>query len=144
LICSVGGHFKQLLKLSDAWTGTEHFFVLFYKPIIDTFLRQQRVYLVCSPERNPLLFIRNFLQSLWVFARTRPDVILSTGAGMAIAMCYIGKIFGKKIVYVEDWCIIDRPSWTGRAVYWISDLFVVQREQLKRHYPKAVFGGELF
>jgi UDP-N-acetylglucosamine:LPS N-acetylglucosamine transferase len=73
-----------------------------------------------------------------------PDVVISTGAGVAIAMCYIAKLFGKKIIYIEDWCIVEKPSVTGRAVYPISDLFIIQRDHLKRFYPKAVFGGELF
>ena len=144
LICSVGGHFKQLLKLASAWEGCEYFFVLFYKPVIDSFLKKERVYLVYSPERNPFLFILNIFQSLIVFLKARPDVVISTGAGVAIAMCYIAKLFGKKVIYVEDWCVVEHPSLTGRAVYPISDLFIIQRDYLKKFYPKAIFGGELF
>ena len=144
LICSVGGHLKQLLKLSDAWKGTEYFYVLFYKPIIDSFRQQERVYLVVSPERSLPLFVLNALQSAWVFLRTRPDVVISTGAGVAIATCYIAKLFGKRIVYVEDWCQVDSPGLTGRIIYPIAGLFFIQRESLRRFYPKAVFGGELF
>lgn len=144
LICSVGGHFKQMLKLQKAWEGTDHFYVLFYKPVLDSFLKENKVYLVWSPERNPLLFLVNILQSLIIFLKTRPDVVISTGAGVAIAMCYIAKMFRKKVIYVEDWCIVENPSFTGRAVYPISDLFIVQRKDLRKFYPKAVFGGELF
>lgn len=144
LICSVGGHFKQLLKLAAAWEGCEYFFVLFYKPVIDSFLKKERVYLIHSPERNPFLFILNIFQSLIVFLKARPDVVISTGAGVAIAMCYIAKLFGKKVIYVEDWCVVEHPSLTGRAVYPISDLFIIQRDYLKKFYPKAIFGGELF
>lgn len=144
LICSVGGHFKQMLKLVPAFKGHEYFFVIFYKPVIESFLKKEKVYLVVSPERNPFLFILNFFQSLVFFLKARPDVVVSTGAGVAIAMCYIAKLFGKKVIYVEDWCIVDHPSVTGRAVYPVSDLFIIQREHLKTFYPKAVFGGELF
>ena len=79
-----------------------------------------------------------------MFLRTRPDVVISTGAGVAIATCYIAKLFGKRIVYVEDWCQVERPGLTGRIIYPIADLFIIQRESLRRFYPKAVFGGELF
>lgn len=144
LICSVGGHFKQMLKLASAWEGHNCFYVLFYKPVIDSFMKREKVYLVSSPERNPFMFLINIIQSLIVFIRTRPDVVISTGAGVAIAMCYIAKIFGKKVIYIEDWCIVDNPSLTGRIIYPISDLFIIQREHLKKFYPKSVFGGELF
>ena len=144
LVCSVGGHFKQLLKLAPAWEGADYFFVLFYKPIIDQFLKKENVHLVVSPERNPVMFAINIVQSLWVFLKTRPDVVVSTGAGVAIAMCYIAKLFKKQVIYVEDWCIVEEPSLTGRIVYPISDLFIIQRPHLKKFYPNAVYGGELF
>lgn len=144
LVCSVGGHFKQMLKVAPAWDGCDYFYVLFYKPVIDSFLKNEKVYLIVSPERNPFLFILNFCQSLIVFFKTRPDVVISTGAGMAIAMCYIAKLFGKKIVFIEEWCLVERPSVTGRIIYPISDLFIIQRAHFKKYYPKSVFGGELF
>ena len=144
LVCSVGGHFKQLLKITPAWENCNYFYMLFYKPVIDSFLKKENVFLVTSPERNPVLFILNIFQSLIVFLKTWPDVVISTGAGVAIAICYIAKIFQKKIIYIEDWCIVEHPSVTGRAVYPIADLFIIQREHLKKFYPKATFGGELF
>jgi UDP-N-acetylglucosamine:LPS N-acetylglucosamine transferase len=144
LVCSVGGHFKQLLKLTEAWENCKYFYVLFYKPVIDSFLKKEKVYLVTSPERNPILFILNIIQSLFVFLKTWPDVVISTGAGVAIAICYIAKLFQKKVIYIEDWCIVEQPSVTGRVVYPIADLFIIQREHLKKFYPKATFGGELF
>ena len=144
LICSVGGHFKQMLKLSNAWEGCDYFYVLFYKPVIDSFIKKEKVYLVISPERNPFLFVLNFFQSLIIFFKTRPDVVISTGAGVAIAMCYIARLFRKKVVYIEDWCIVEHPSLTGRAIYPISDLFIIQREHLRKFYHRAIYGGELF
>lgn len=143
-ICSVGGHFKQLIKISSAYEGYDYYFVLFYKPVIDTFMKKEKVYLICSPERNPFLFILNIIQSFKVFSITRPDAIISTGAGVAIAMCYIAKLFRKKIIYIEDWCHVEKPSLSGRIIYPISDMFIIQREQLRKFYPKAVFGGEIF
>jgi beta-1,4-N-acetylglucosaminyltransferase len=144
LICSVGGHFKQLLKLQKAWIGADHFYVLFYKPVLDSFLKEHKAYLVWSPERNPFLFLVNIFQSLIIFLKTWPDVVVSTGAGVAIAMCYIAKLFRKKVVYIEDWCVVSNPSLTGRIVYPVSDLFIIQRKSLMQFYPKAIFGGELF
>jgi UDP-N-acetylglucosamine:LPS N-acetylglucosamine transferase len=144
LTCSVGGHFKQMLALKDAWASCDVFYVLMYKPVIETFRKKNRVYIVTSPERNPFLFARNIIESLIIFARTRPDVVVSTGAGVTIALCYIAKLFRRKVVYIEDWCIVDVPSVTGRALYPVADLFIIQREQLRRFYPRAVYGGELF
>ena len=136
--------FKQMLKIAPAWEGFEQYFVLFYKPVIDSFIKKEKVYLVVSPERNPILFIINIFQSFLLFIKTKPDIIISTGAGVAIAMCYIGKLFKRKIIYIEDWCIVDNPSMSGRLIYPIADLFIIQREHLKEFYPQAVYGGEIY
>lgn len=144
VICSVGGHFKQMLKISKAWKKYDYFYVLIDKPILNSFSQKEKVYIVTSPERDPWLFIKNLSESLKIFLQTKPDVVISTGAGVAIAMCYIAKLFAKKVIFIEDWCIVEHPSVTGRVVYPIADLFIIQREHLKRYYPKAIFGGELF
>lgn len=49
---------------------------------------------------------------------------------------------GAKTVYIEVFDRIDRPTLTGKIVYPITDLFVVQWKEMKKIYPKAVnLGG---
>ena len=143
LVCSTGGHIKQLLMLRSAYEKYDHFYVLFYKEAIKNFIKENKVYLVTSPERSPLLFLVNVLQELWVYLKERPQVVISTGAGVAVAICYIVKLFGGKVIFIEDWCIVSQRSLSGRIIYPISDLFIIQREYLKKLYPKAVYGGEI-
>lgn len=143
LVCSTGGHIKQLLMLKPAYENYDYFYVLFYKEAIKNFIKENKVYLVTSPERNPLMFLINIFQELWVYLRERPNVVISTGAGVAVAICCIVKIFGGKVIFVEDWCVVTKPSLSGRIIYPISNLFIVQRRSLKKFYPKAVYGGEL-
>ena len=143
LVCSTGGHIKQLWMLKSAYEKYDHFYILFYKEAIKNFIRENKVYLVTSPERNPLLFLINIFQELWVYLRERPNVVVSTGAGVAVAISYVVKIFGGKVIFVEDWCVVTKPSLSGRIIYPISDLFIIQRKSLKKSYPKAVYGGEL-
>ncbi len=144
LVSSAGGHFKQLIKISPAWKEYERFYVLFYRPTLDSFKEKEKVFFVINPSRNIFLFMANFFQSLYIFLREMPDLVISTGAGVAVAMCYIAKAFGRKVIFVEDWCVVNKPSLAGRFIYPVCDLFIVQRESLKEFYPRAVFGGELF
>ena len=65
------------------------------------------------------------------------------GAGVAVATCFLGWLFRKKVIFIEDWCRINEPSFSGLLVYHIADLFFVQWEQLLKRYPKAVFKGAL-
>ena len=79
------------------------------------------------------------------FARRKnPDIFISTGAGIAVPFFYIGKLLGKRLIFIESFTRINMPSLTGRLVYPISDLFFIQWDELKKHYPKAIFVGGLF
>ena len=58
-------------------------------------------------------------------------------------MCYLGKIFGSKIIYIETFANINKKTATGRLIYPIADLFLVQWEEMLELYPKAKYRGGL-
>lgn len=143
LTCSAGGHLTQIRKLEKFYRKYDYFFVTFFSKPIEELAKRERFYFVKDPGRNLFKFLINTLQSLKVFLREEPDVIISTGAGVAIAMCWWGRIFGKKVIFIEDWCVVEKPSFSGRLVYPIANLFIIQWEQLQKYYPKARFKGAL-
>ena len=87
---------------------------------------------------------KNFFQSMKIFLREKPDIVISTGADTAIPFCMIAKLFGKKIVFIESFCRIKEPSVSGRIMYKISDLFLVQWKENLKFFPKAKFAGSVF
>ncbi len=143
LTCSAGGHLTQVRKLEKFYRKYDYFFVTFFSSPIKELLRKERFHFVTDPKRNLLRFLINVFQSLKILLRERPDVIISTGAGVAIAMCWWGRIFGKKVIFIEDWCVVEKPSFSGRLVYPIANLFIIQWVQLQKYYPKARFKGAL-
>jgi beta-1,4-N-acetylglucosaminyltransferase len=46
-------------------------------------------------------------------------------------------------VYVEVYDRIDSPTMTGRLCYPFSDLFLLQWEEQRGHYPKGKVIGSL-
>ena len=56
----------------------------------------------------------------------------------------LAKLMGKKLIYVEVYDRIDKPTLTGRLVYPIVDCFIVQWEEQKQVYKKAVNLGSIF
>nr|MCR4756139.1 polysaccharide biosynthesis protein [Lachnospiraceae bacterium] len=51
---------------------------------------------------------------------------------------------GIKVVYVESFARVNEPSLTGKLVYNMSDLFMVQWEDMLEKYPKSMLGGGIF
>lgn len=69
--------------------------------------------------------------------KEKPDVIISSGAAVAVPFFYIGKLFGAKTVYIEVFDRIDKPTVTGKLVYPVTDKFIVQWEEMKKSLSKS-------
>ena len=88
--------------------------------------------------------IKNTKIAWKVLRKEKPDVIISSGAAVAVPFFYLGKLFGAKLVYIEVFDRIDKPTMTGKMVYPIVDKFIVQWEEQKEVYPKAINLGSIF
>lgn len=143
VVCSAGGHLTEAL-IAVAGVDYPKYFVTYKLPHTDESLAKLDYYYVTNPHTNIFKYPINIFQSLRIYLTRRPKFILSTGSGMAIATCLIGKIFHSKIIYIETGARIYAPSKTGRLLYYFSDLFIVQWKELMKFFPKAVFGGLLF
>lgn len=73
-----------------------------------------------------------------ILQKEKPDLIISCGAAVAVPFFYLGKLFGAKLVYIEVFDRIDKPTVTGKMVYPVTDRFIVQWEEQKKVYPKAI------
>lgn len=62
---------------------------------------------------------------------------------MTVPTCYLGKLFGAKLVYIESGGNVYTPTLTGKLMYPIADLFIVQWEPALKFFPKAILGGPL-
>jgi len=143
LVCSAGGHLVEMARLKNCYSRYPHFFLTFKR--IDTagLTKTEKVFFVDDPARNPINFLRCLFQSARVILKERPEVVISTGGGIAVPPAYIAKLFlGSKIIYIESFCRIEEPSLSGKFVYPISDLFLVQWPGLiKRYGENAKYWG---
>ena len=102
----------------------------------------------CTPLLSGLTESKNLLKMAvvaWkVLRKEKPDLLISSGAAVAVPFFYLAKLMGKKLIYVEVYDRIDKPTLTGRLVYPIVDCFVVQWEEQKQVYKKAVNLGSIF
>ena len=53
-------------------------------------------------------------------------------------------MFHSKLIYIEVFDRIDKPTMTGRIVYPVTDKFIVQWEEGKNIYKKAINLGSIF
>lgn len=91
-----------------------------------------------DPHRSVFGFLHNLGQAFRYLRHHKPDVVISTGAGMTVPFFLLAKMTGAVCIYVETGARISTPSMTGRILYPFSSLFIVQNEALRSFYPKSV------
>jgi UDP-N-acetylglucosamine:LPS N-acetylglucosamine transferase len=144
LACSTGGHLSQLEALRPWWSEHERHWITFDKPDARSLLAGEVITWAHHPTtRNIPNLIRNFGVGWRVLRRFRPEVIVSTGAAVAVPVFYLAKLMGIRTVYVEVYDRIDSRTLTGRLVRPISDLFLVQWDEQLKLYPNATMIGQL-
>ncbi|CAG5353564.1 putative glycosyl transferase enhancer [Streptococcus pneumoniae] len=145
LVGSSGGHLTHLYLLKPFWKDRERFWVTFDKEDARSILENEIFYPCYYPtNRNLKNLIKNTILAFKILRKERPDIIVSSGAAVAGPFFYLGKIFGAKTVYIEVFDRIDAPTMTGKLVYPVTDRFIVQWEEMKKVYPKAINLGGIF
>ena len=144
LVASAGGHASQLLKLDESWKGKDAFSITTSSALRQKLSEYGRAYVVgeCNRE-HPLRVIRVFLACLRIVFRERPDVVISTGAAVGCITCFLSKLFGAKVVWIDSITNVERLSLSGRMVRHIADLFLVQWPELAEKYDNVEYAGTL-
>ncbi len=93
--------------------------------------------------RNIPNLLRNTWQAVGVIRRFKPDVIVSTGAAVAVPYFVLGRLTRRRTVYIEVYDRIDSPTMTGRLVRPFTDLMLTQWPEQKVLYDDAIEIGPL-
>lgn len=149
-ISSSGGHLEQLLSLKETMETFDSFIVTEKNKTTESLQENYKNvgYIPFFSRENkwtfPLTMIRVFFKSLYLFLKIKPAVIISTGAGGVIPMFLLGKLFGKKLIFIETFSRTDSQTLTGKVCYFLADSFIVQWEGLLNLYPKAKYFGPIY
>jgi beta-1,4-N-acetylglucosaminyltransferase len=132
-----------MLALRPAWEDLEHLWVTLEGPDASFLLASERVVYAHGPTNRSLLNLFRNLLIAWRTLRTyRPDVVLSTGAGVAVPLFLVAKVLGRRTVYVESLTRTESLSLSGRLTYPLADAFFVQWPTTTRR-RKARYVGSI-
>ena len=147
LVCTGGGHLLQLWSLRDAWARYSHAWVVGSNdgPDVESLLAGERVYVAHSPAaRSARKLVRNLLLARRLLGRLRPDVVISTGAAVAVPFVWLARARGARVVWVESLARVERPSLSCRLVAPVADRVYVQWPELRKALPRARYAGPVF
>lgn len=145
LTFSPGGHFSEMRKIMDAFKGHDIIYATIKTKSTERLSNVNYLKDTIGPTKISMFvnMIIVTIQSLKILYKEKPKVIISSGADVTIPICYLGKLFGKKILFIESLCRINDLSYSGKLIYPIANLFLVQWEQLTKKYSKAKYWGSV-
>ena len=159
LECAEGGHLDEMLSLMDAFEGHDIFFITTIAESTKDLPKLAKVYYVRNQKTYKatnrfLLQAQLFLFELYclikllfvclnILLNEKPKIIVTIGGGATIPLCYIGKALGTKIIYISSLARVDELPFTGKIIYPIADLFLVQWEYLLPKHQKAQYWGKV-
>ena len=149
-ISSNGGHLNELLQLEPLFNKYDSYIMTEKTPTTEGLVKKYNnvSYLLYGTRHHLLKYIfillANCFISLYNYLKIRPSVIVTTGTHTAGPMCCIGKIFGSKVIFIETFANINTKTSTGKLIYPIADLFIVQWEDMLDVYKDATYGGWIF
>jgi len=138
LVCSHGGHLTELLELRSVWDANDVFFITYHSQ------RElpARAYTCPNLSNHPFSTIPFFFRSLAILRRERPAWVISDGAEIAIPVFIAAWLLGIRRMFIESVCRVSSTSLTGRIVYPLSNVFLVQWPGLASRYgAKARYTG---
>jgi UDP-N-acetylglucosamine:LPS N-acetylglucosamine transferase len=150
-ISSTGGHLSEMMQLKEMFKKYDYH-IITEKTKSNLKLKTKFLnkinYLVYGTKDHkfsyPFKLLYNCFKSLFLYLKIHPDYIITTGAHTAGPMCCIGKLFGSKIIYIETFANMYTKTVTGKLLYPIADLFIVQWDSMKKLYPNSVDGGWIY
>lgn len=150
-IASTGGHLNELMQLAPLFEKYDYH-IITEKDKANEILKEkygEKLDFLPYGTRAKIVsyFFKYFylcLKTVYLYFKIRPEVIITTGTHTAGPMCILGKIGRSKIIYIETFANINKKTATGKLIYPIADLFIVQWEEMLKLYPKAVYGGSIY
>lgn len=139
-IASGGGHWVQLLRLRPAFEGC----AVTYATVQPSYAAQvpgERFHAFTDATRwSRWDLIKMILEVCWIVIRTRPDVVVSTGAAPGVVALRLSKLLGARTVWLDSIANVEAMSMSGRKVRKFADLWLTQWPEVARE-EGCVFKG---
>lgn len=142
LVCTSGGHFSTMKSLEPFWSHHQRVWVSDFKADTEVLNGVEKVHwLPYQAPRDLLALMFNIPRTLRILREEKPDLVLSTGASLAINFAIISKLLGLRFAYIESISRHKNLSISGLLVYLFCNEFYVQWPSLCKKYRKALFKG---
>jgi UDP-N-acetylglucosamine transferase subunit ALG13 len=141
LVCAPGGHFEQMLNLSDLYEKYPHFWMTFKHITTEPALRGEKAYYMNAGDfKRPWTYLMQFPQTLRMFLEERPSHILSTGSGtMVFSPFLLSVLFRTKFIHIDTFSHVRGLTKMGNLLYKLGFPVLTQWESSRK--IRAIYIG---
>ena len=145
----------QLLRIKNAYVDHEHFFITDSAERAKDMSETIKTYFIPGYPKDKYgvkalfllslmaYYIRISIPTIQIILKEKPDVIIANGGEATVILAYFGKLHGSKIIYLESLTRVSTLSSTGKIVYPVADIFLVQWKNLTVRYKRAKYWGRV-
>jgi len=125
-VASAGGHWSQLLLLSESFKQCDIQYVStnINRGAIQT--HEGLITVVDADLSTKLKLIPLAVQMIVILLRHRPDIVISTGAAPGFFAIIMGKLIGSKTIWVDSMANYSELSVSGRYASKFCDICITQ------------------
>jgi UDP-N-acetylglucosamine:LPS N-acetylglucosamine transferase len=151
-VASAGGHWVQLMRLRPAWAGCRVTYVTTEPDFREMVYRHAAQDGEPAPGFHTVIeanrwqkgrLVRQLLGIFFVLLRTRPDVVISTGAAPGYFALRIGRLLGARTIWIDSMANAEELSLSGKRIGKHADLWLTQWEHLARPGGPTYLGSVL-
>ncbi|MBO4718390.1 MAG: oligosaccharide biosynthesis protein Alg14 [Prevotella sp.] len=130
-VASIGGHWIQLLRIARPMEEKYEMVYVSNHPKCATMVEGQKFYQTADFNRsNAWKLIPSFFKAVRLLWREKPDAIITTGAAPGLVFLLVGKLFGKKTIWIDSIANAEQLSASGRIASRFASRTYTQWEDL--------------
>lgn len=131
-IASGGGHWVQLLRLRPALADSDVTWITVSEAYRSDVAPAAFKVVPDATRWNRFGLLRTAGRIAWIVLRTRPDVIVTTGAAPGLFACIFGRMVGARTAWIDSMANVQQLSMSGSHAGRWSDLWLTQWKALSR------------
>lgn len=145
LVSSAGGHLSELKMISKI-EGYNFIYAVECKNKITDSVINYRLISGSRQSKFKYMFVILilFFQALFIIIKTRPKIIISTGAHTCFWFFVIAKVFKIKTIYIESSAKVTNSSLTYKIIKKFCTKVIVQHKTMLDIYKGSIYYGSIY
>jgi UDP-N-acetylglucosamine:LPS N-acetylglucosamine transferase len=141
-VSSGGGHWEQLMIISDAFDDCRVTYATTIKSLAERTGKTATIIHDCN-RNQPIEGLKCLWETFSLVRKTKPKVVISTGAMPGLFAIFFGRLLGARTVWIDSVANCEQLSMSGKIAGRLADLWLTQWQHLETEHGPRYLGSVL-